>query len=370
MLACVMPAMDFGERRVRIDGTICPVLRNGLSAAFRVIGEWFPGCAGPTIEPSRGFQVARPSTPPRVASFMSAGIDALATLRCNRLEVPLDHPAAIRDCFFFFGFTRHDYDAEGPVPERVADFERRLARLSELAAEARITIIPIHSNLRSLARDKESWSTRGLGAGLASIAHFFSHRVTRVLIASSGSAGGIPKPWGSHPLLDSHYSNGALEILHDGLWMTRLQKTAIVAEWEAALAILQCCWQDKLTVDSLNCGRCAKCVRTMVQLAALGKLENTSVFPTRSVTPEMIRAAPLEGFFVRGLQPCMELFIHRNRPDLAAAIERRIEEDQRREARARGWRRVVREWDRRFAGGLFERCLRRLRGTGEPGNRR
>lgn len=362
LLAGVMPAMDFGERRVRIDGTICPILRNGLSAAFRVIGDWFPGCAGPAIEPSRGFQAARPGTSHRVAAFMSAGIDALATLRCNRLDIPLDHPAAIRDCFFFFGFTRHDYDANGPVPERVADFERRLARLSEVAAEARVTIIPIHSNLRSLARDKESWSTRGLGAGLAAIAHFFSPRVTRVLIASSGSAGGLPKPWGSHPLLDSHYSNGALEIRHDGLWMTRLQKTAIVAEWEAALAVLQCCWQEELTVDAFNCGRCAKCVRTMVHLAALGKLENTSVFPTRHLTPEMIEAAPLEGLQVKGLRPCMEIFTRRNRRDLAAAIERRIEEDRRQAARAQGWRKVVREWDLRFAGGLFERSLRRLRG--------
>jgi hypothetical protein len=277
------------------------------------------------------------------------------------LDFPLDHPAAIRDCFFFFGFTRYDFDVKGPVPERATDFERRLARLSELAREARITIIPISSNLRSLSRDKESWSLRGLGAGLSSLAHTFSRRITRALIGSSGSAG-LPKPWGTHPLLDSHYSSGALEIQHDGLWLSRIQKTAIVADWEAALAIMQCCWQEELTPEIINCGKCAKCARTMIHLAALGKLENTGVFPTRDVTPEMIRTAPFEGRQIGGLEPCIEMFARRNRPDLAAALERRIEEFQESEARAQGWRRVIRGWDRRFAGGLLARSVRRIRG--------
>jgi hypothetical protein len=346
LLAGVMPASDFGERRVSIDGAICPVLRNGLFAAFRVLRDWYPESAFPVIEPARGFQAAVPGAAPRVAALFSTGIDGLATLRCNRRDIPLDHPASIRDGFYFFGFTRHDYDASGPVPERVADFDRRQERVRALAEEARVTIIPVFSNLRTLAKDKDSWSRRGLGAGLAAIGHAFRRRVTRVLISSSGSAGSLPKPWGSHPLLDPHYSNAALEIVHDGLGMTRLEKTAIVAHWEAALAVLQCCWQEKLTAD-INCGRCSKCVRTMVQLEALGKLEGTRVFPTSFVTPAMIEAAPLEGLQLRGLRACADLLTRRNRRDLVAAIERRFEEERRVAAREQGWRKVARAFWRR-----------------------
>ena len=93
---------------------------------------------------------------------MSAGIDALATLRCNRRDFPLDHPAAIRDSFFLFGFNTYDFDAGGPVGERVEDFQCRLARMSDLAREARIELIPVSTNVRSLARDFESWYLGGV----------------------------------------------------------------------------------------------------------------------------------------------------------------------------------------------------------------
>lgn len=104
------------------------------------------------IEPTLGRVAATPRTPPRVASFMSGGVDALTTLRSNRLDYPLDHPAALHDGFFLFGFNTYDFDANEPVPERVEDFETRLARMADIAREARIELIPVFTNVRFLAR--------------------------------------------------------------------------------------------------------------------------------------------------------------------------------------------------------------------------
>jgi hypothetical protein len=229
LLACAMPALDYGERRVRIEGSICPELRNGLQTAFRVIREWYPQYKIPVIEATAGFHPRVPRTPARVASFMSAGVDALATLRCNRQDLPLDHPASIRDCFFFLGFNRHDFDSQGPVPDRLHDFECRLRRMSALAREAQINLIPVHTNIRFIAKDHQAWNERGMGAGMASIAHVFSRRVSRVLIGSEGSTGS-PSPWGTHPLLDPNFSSSDLEVRHDCSHLSRLQKTAIVSE--------------------------------------------------------------------------------------------------------------------------------------------
>ena len=214
LLAGIMPATDRGEGRVQVEGSVCPELRNGLLAAFRVIRVWYPQCNVPRIEATMGFRPSVLRTPPRVASFMSAGVDALATLRCNRMDYPLNHPASVRDCFFFLGFNRYDFDANGPVPERLQDFEKRLARMSELACEAQINLIPVQTNARFFARDSNAWNQRGMGAGLASIAHVFSPRITRILIGSSGSVG-IPLPWGTHPLLDPNFSSTNLEVRHD-----------------------------------------------------------------------------------------------------------------------------------------------------------
>src|SRR3989304_1386032 len=63
LLACVMPAMEYRERRVRIEGTICPELRNGLGGAFGVICDWFPENKRPTIEASGGGPADRAAHP-------------------------------------------------------------------------------------------------------------------------------------------------------------------------------------------------------------------------------------------------------------------------------------------------------------------
>jgi hypothetical protein len=333
-----MPALDFGERRVRIEGTICPELRNGLQAAFRVIRDWYPQCKIPVIEATGGFHPSVPRTPTRVASFMSAGVDALATLRCNRRDLPLDHPASIRDCFFFLGFNRHDFDSQGPVPDRLQDFERRLGRMSALSREAQINLIPVHTNIRFIAKDHQAWNERGMGAGMASIAHVFSGRVSRVLIGSEGS-GGIPSPWGTHPLLDPNFSSSDVEVRHDCSYLSRLQKTAIVSEWPTAMSFLQCCWQNEGIPDGINCGHCGKCLRTIVQLDAVGfVLESDLSF----------------------LEDCIEPFMKSGRLDLVQAIQRRMKRYRNR-IRGRGWRNRVRRWDKQLTHGLLTGSAARMR---------
>jgi hypothetical protein len=341
LLACVMPALDYGEGRVLIEGSVCPELRNGLHTALRVIRDWYPQCKIPLIEATSGYYPSFPRTPPRVASFMSAGIDALATLRCNRRDFPFDHPAAIRDCFFFLGFNRHDFDADGPVPERLRDFELRLGRMSALAREAQINLIPVHTNIRFIAKDYNARNARGMGAGMASIAHLFSRRVSRILIGSEGSAG-IPPPWGTHPLLDPHYSSSDLEVRHDCMYLSRFQKTAIVSEWPTAMSVLQCCWQNEGIPEAINCGQCGKCLRTIVQLAALGKLDRAPTLPNVLVTPEIIDAVVLvHESDLSFLEECIEPFVKLGRVDLVEAIQRRAKRYRDR-LHGRGWRNRVR----------------------------
>lgn len=364
LVACVMHAMEFGERRVMVDGTICPELRNGLISATRQACIWYPQFEPPVIEAGAGFRPATPRSPPRVASFLSGGIDALATLRCNRLDYPRDHPASIRDGLFVFGLNTNDFVAGEPVASRTQDFERRLVHMNGLALEAGIHLIPVWTNIRFLARDWPAWNRRGMGAGLSSVAHTVSSRISRALIASAGMRV-ADRPLGTHPLLDPNYSSSRLEIRQDGRWMTRLEKTAVVAEWDAGLAAIHCCHQHTLQ-DSFNCGRCHKCVRTMIHLAAVGKLDAAPTFPNHTVTPETIEGVEIphdeDADFIEQTGPW---FIEAGRDGLARAVRNRIARyrEHRRRVQGHGWQGTIKRWDGRWTGGVLTRVIRDLRGS-------
>jgi hypothetical protein len=86
-------------------------------------------------------------------------------------------------------------------------------------------------------------------------------------------------PWGSHPLLDPLWSSEALEVIHDGCAVSRVDKVRGLAGCDVALDSLQVCSaQDRVTY---NCCRCEKCLRTMVALEIAGVLSRCRTFPER-----------------------------------------------------------------------------------------
>lgn len=82
------------------------MLRNGIDTVMLQLRQWYGERRhNPVvIEPTQGFSPPLPRSPRRTSALMSGGVDALTTLYCNRRDFPLEHPGAIRDCFFFDGF--------------------------------------------------------------------------------------------------------------------------------------------------------------------------------------------------------------------------------------------------------------------------
>ncbi len=62
--------------------------------------------------------------------------------------------------------------------------------------------------------------------------------------------------------------NECVEIIHDGAEARRVEKVRKIAECESALANLRVCFDDM----NVNCGKCPKCLRTMISLKLLGVL--------------------------------------------------------------------------------------------------
>lgn len=338
VLASLPFATWLGERRIAVEGAVCPRLRDGLRAVALVYGEWYARCRPVAIEPARGFVAPRPREGPRTASFLSGGVDGLAALRTNRLDVPMNHPASIRDALLLFGANDFEMEDDEPVPERFAAFERLTARLAELAQLEHFTLIPLHTNVRhALCPDYGCWTSVGFAAANVAVAHTLSPRLTTAVFASDG-AGANPPPAASHPLVDQHFSTTAVQVLHEHAAWTRQDKLRLLAQWGPALALMQPCHYIEVPpAGRINCGRCEKCVRTMLGLIGLGVLAQAAAFADDDVAPEWIEGIGVGSAAKAGLlAQCLPGLRAARRDDLVAAVERRLERARREMAVAAG----------------------------------
>jgi hypothetical protein len=98
---------------------------------------------------------------------------------------------------------------------------------------------------------------------------------SRMLIASGAMHGEIV-PAGTHPALDHRFSTERTEIVHYGD-ANRLEKVARIARSPAAMETLNVCRYNRAKGDE-NCGKCEKCLRTMLELHVAGALERCPRF--------------------------------------------------------------------------------------------
>jgi hypothetical protein len=362
LLACILPAFRRGEKRLRIEGEVCPRLRDGVGAAMALLGSWYrPEVEPVKIEATRGFQPPSPAAD-RAAFFVTGGIDSLHTLWRNRRDFPASHPASIRAGINVPGLS---FPEETPS-ERSRDLTARTFRaLRALARDADFEVLWAATNVRGLEHDTWFLAHEAHSSVLAAVAHTFAARLTAVHLASSFDLAHA-RPWGSHPLLDPNYSSCSIELYHDGLVETRLERLRRISSWQAALDNLVVCFEGPVPDGALNCGKCEKCVRTMVMLTSLGRLERAGAFPCREVTEETVEEITIgyhPSFFEMAWSPLVAPLRSCGRSDLVGVIERKIEEARRFELwrREDGWKGRLRRIDRRVFGGRLLRLRRAFR---------
>lgn len=320
LVGCFIPAMHLGEQRLVIEGDICPVLLEGLLTAMAILSDWSGGRLKPlSIEAGTLATARHPQRSPRAALFMSGGIDSLAALKLNRDRYPETHPGYIKDCLLVHGFDI------GGVVERGMKyhvFERAKQAMVQIAAETQVALIPVYTNIRHLCDERDLWLTRFFGAVLAAVAHAFDRRISLAYIGSSYDLPNLA-PCGSHPLLDPEYSSHDLKIRHRDLEVPRIDKIRSIADWDIGLNNMRVCLAN--VKERLNCGKCEKCVRTMLGLEAVGVLSKMTSFEEDQVTPEMLDAFSItirhrEHFYEELLEPLQMC----GRRDLVAKIEEKL----------------------------------------------
>lgn len=354
LAAAYQPALRHGERRVAIEGSVCPRLRDGLWLAAATVDVWFSRPARRLLlEPERGFEPPRPVEPGVSAGFLSGGVDSSYLFFSNRRGFPRGHPERLRYALFTQAW---DFPGEELSPRALAYSRRVAERLSALHRDDGVELVSIRSNFRSLEPSLTFLAREYLAASLAAPAIALSGMISSARVASGADLLHLGRR-GTHPMLDPCYSTAALRVRHEGIQLRRIEKVRALAEWPESLANLVVC-NYRPVEPWINCGVCEKCVATMLELTAVGRLSETESFPFREVVPEMIDRIPEAGGVAHIWRVLREEMARLRRDELAAALDRLLRRTRRVE--------TLRRADTLLFRGRASRWRRKLRNLRSP----
>lgn len=267
-VALLVPAM-FDAEPLEIAPPISPRLLFNLKEIRSIFHAWHPALERCHIEATAGVEAPKMRTG-RAATFFSGGVDSFYTLLKHRRETPLG--VTLTHIVFMRGLEKPLEFARG--------VEASQQRVEAIADAAGVQCIAGESNIRTYFQP--DWLCHYCGSGLAATALALANGFDYVCIPSTYSYGDF-MPIGSTPLVDERYSTGLLQIVHDGAELSRPEKLRRLVEWEPDLVLrhLRVCALNY--GGPYNCGRCWKCVRTMIPLDVLGVLDRATTFPDKSI---------------------------------------------------------------------------------------
>jgi hypothetical protein len=354
--ACLPPAMRDGERRVLVEGTLCPELARGAAAALSLLRSWNRGAWRPvSLEAQGGLRPAAPPLRSRNAVYLTGGVDSRHLIVDDRSRHRAGDPAGFADALSLFGHLC----ADDPRPR---EWDAAVAPiLTATAARQGLELVRVRTNSWRLAPNVPFISRVSLTSALAAPAHLFPGRWSRISIASSRDEKRSDHRAGYHPQLPPAYSSAAVRIRHVDSQLTRDDRLRVLAGMPGEIEDLVVCLAYP-GPPYVNCGECEKCVRTMVELLAIGALGRAARFPVSDVEPARILGIPIrsdEEDYWRDLLPALARI---GRGDLVAAVREKLEEMRRYESWARdeGWKGRLRRLDRRFFGGRLVEARKKL----------
>lgn len=283
-LSCFPAALHHGEERISVEGPLCPELVSNVKAALLLQKRWWKDprpvprieCAGyRTLDTTRG----------NTACFMSGGVDSLSNF-CRNVSMYERHdPRRIKSALFVYGMDVGDPNRM----ERKDVFESGTEKLRAFLESEGCELIPVYTNARNVEPFWQFYEERHFGALLGGIAHALSNGFDRCQVALDLRSD-FSDEWGSHPWLNKYFSSSGLAVDSMMDSYTRIEKYDFLARVPASLDVLRVCYtMDRIPQGGLNCGQCAKCIRTKVELLAQGLLERATTFADKSIPPEALR---------------------------------------------------------------------------------
>jgi hypothetical protein len=271
--ALLVTSMWWNEKLI-IDGPVSARLLASVDEAMALYRCLFPSLSAIGVSaPSHALSTAKTAT----ASLFSRGVDSwysvLKALRTpDARRPPLTHLVHVPSVDFMYSDGNR---------------ARSVALTRRAAEDVGCELVLLETNLRQFTERFQEWGVTFAGA-LSGMALALGSRFSDILLASSLPIG-APSSYGSQPSLDPLWSTERTNIAHDGAEASRARKVRYLADRAVALSNLKVCYSAD-TVD--NCGKCGKCLNTMVPLHAAGVLDAGPRFDAR-LSPWRVARIPL-----------------------------------------------------------------------------
>jgi hypothetical protein len=299
VVAIIFLAMKLKED-IYINSKISQKLLYGLKRIQGYFKFWFPELKEILIKNSVCYKKEYISK--RNAVAFSSGVDSLYTVYSH---LPINESMQeyqINDCLFVHGF---DFS----LNHKGYDIAKK--HYEEFCESLCLKLIGVKTNFKIIMDKYNSWEISH-GLGLASIALLINN-FYRFYIGSSFPYSNL-KPWGSNPFTDSFASTEALDIIHYGADKDRFNKIKVISSWPKSYDYLRVCWEHPDGIK--NCGYCEKCIRTMIALEILNKLDSYTTF-SENLTLDKVKNCKLKKHHAEELIKYAKIY---KRNDIADAI--------------------------------------------------
>lgn len=274
LVAVVLLAMT--ERRdIVCEGWLSRTLLVNLAEYMSAWACWCPDLYQP-IEISGQIVEAPPLPAGRqgAVSAYSGGLDASFTVWSHQARQRGAQSTDIRMAAMVQGF-------DIPLTEDAA-FARAAATARRVLAPLGVELVPVRTNFRAVV--PLNWE-HSHACGLAGVLHLFKGCLAKGLIPSTEPYNRLLLPWGSNPITDPLLSGAGFPIIHDGAGFCRTDKAGRLGAWREGCDALRVCWTGD--VYDGNCGRCEKCLRTVLNFRVHG-------LPGPASLPGTVTAAQVE----------------------------------------------------------------------------
>lgn len=279
--ALLIIAMRVGET-LEIQAPISQKLLDNVTEIQRIYRSWDNELSEVAVRaPIRKDDTSLLTKPNEIGLFFSGGVDSSYSLFKNFNDHPND-AESIGYLIMVHGFDiRVGKEDSGHFPAALANCQKIAQSLGKNA-------LPVATNIRNISDRFATWGRLYHGAAIASVGLNLENMFRQLHIAAHYQYDKVI-PRGAHPALDPLWSTEFLSFVHDGVEASRLDKVRFISIFPIVLETLRVCWANYN--KRYNCGRCEKCLRTMVELHIAGALENCKTFP-HSIDIKLLQRIP------------------------------------------------------------------------------